>query len=69
MQDEIEEGIRLLRPFYPNDGKADLRYRVQGLRAERYRRGRWPSPDELAIDAVWREAWDANAAWDDGAAA
>jgi hypothetical protein len=44
---ELDEGVALLRPHYPEETDVQLRDHALYLRSERYARGRWPSDDEI----------------------
>jgi hypothetical protein len=47
MAAEINECVDLLRPHYPNATDEELHNRAETMRAERYKKGRWPSGEEI----------------------
>jgi hypothetical protein len=47
---EIEEGVKRLRPSYPDESEDELWQRATGTLALRYRLGHWPSEAEIAAD-------------------
>jgi hypothetical protein len=48
---ELAECVEILRPHYPRKPDAWLHSRALSMRDERWRVGRWPSPEELAARA------------------
>ena len=42
MHAELDEGVELLRPHYPEATDRELRARAESLRPRRYADGRWP---------------------------
>jgi hypothetical protein len=47
MRAELDEGVALLRPHYPDDDDDALCDRAMYWRPWRYSRGRWPSVEEI----------------------
>jgi hypothetical protein len=52
---EIEYGISILRPHYPDADDDWLEKRAMAMRPKRYATGRWPTDEELAAAKVEEE--------------
>jgi hypothetical protein len=66
MKAELDDGVALLRPHYPEETEVALRDHAAVLRYERYARGCWPSDDEIIARkaAAEKAAAEAKAALD-----
>ena len=52
---EIDYGISILRPHYPDEDDASLKERAMAMRPKCYQTGRWPTDEELADQKVAEE--------------
>lgn len=51
MQAELDEGVQLLRPHYPEASNSELCSRAASLlRWQRYAQGRWPTAEEIEAE-------------------
>jgi hypothetical protein len=56
MAAELDEGVALLQPHYPNESGKQLRVRAMYWRPKRYAIGRWPTVKEIKADKIQEAA-------------
>jgi len=52
MEAELDEGVEILRPYYPDADDEHLRSRAAHWRHFRYEKGRWPTDQEIIAEII-----------------